>query len=276
MLIGHKTIIRDLKKLADVGDLAHGYVFCGPEMIGKRFTAESLANFLETGSFELPKLLQDCLVIKPIGNTIGIDQVREIKNFLWQKPAISSRRTLILDDAHSMTAEAQNALLKITEEPPASSLILLVTSDPDALNPTVFSRLQKIYFSPVSANELTRWVEEKFGNKKDVTAAVSKSLGRPGLICALLTDERFTESIVYAERLLQVPADKRRDLLKKMTDQEDFSFRKLLDTLIIISSWEFIEEKNVSFWHALLRLRHDAAYFNLNPRLQIESLFQGR
>ena len=275
MLIGHRVIIKDLKRLADRGELSHGYVFWGPAMVGKRVVAEALANYLESGDFEEPKLIQDFLRISPDEkNTIGIDRVREIKNFLWQKPALSARRTVVLDDAQCMTTDAQNALLKITEEPPASSLILLTTSDSDALNPTVFSRLQKIYFSPVSRDELAAWATEKFGGAKNVLEAVRKSAGRPGLLHAFLTGEDFTESVEVAERMFKLPADKRRDLVKKIMDRDDFNFGKLLDAIILVSSWEFMEKKNVSFWHKLLELRYQTDYFNLNPRLQIEALFQ--
>ncbi len=222
MIIGHSDKIRDLKRLAKDGNLSHGYVFWGPAMIGKRLVAEALANFLETGSFETPKLLQDCLVIKPSGNTIGIDQVREIKNFLWQKPAISSRRTLVIDDADFMTADAQNALLKIAEEPPASALIVLVTDDPDALNPTVFSRLQKIYFSPVPQEELARWAEARFGKNPAAKKAVVQSAGRPGLLSALLTDGPFLESLEAAEKLSRAPASAPRGGGKKNCGEQGF------------------------------------------------------
>ena len=167
MLIGHAAIIKELKRLADQSGLSHGYVFWGPAMVGKRVVAESLANYLETGSFEEPKLLQDFLSITPDEkNTIGIDHVRQIKNFLWQKPAISARRTVVLDDAQCMTTEAQNALLKITEEPPESSLLILITSDAEAILPTILSRLPKIYFGTVREKEIERWLEVGFANER--------------------------------------------------------------------------------------------------------------
>ena len=295
MIIGHKTAIRDLKKLADGENLSHSYIFWGPAMVGKRAVAEALANYLETGSFDKPQLLQDFLRIAPDEkNSIGIDQVRQIKNFLWQKPALSSRRTLVLDDAERMTAEAQNALLKITEEPPASSLLVLVASDVDALIPTVVSRFQKLYFSPVPKREFLAWATKEFGDTKKVADAVSVSAGRPGLLHMFLSGEGFAESIEAAQKLFRLSMDKRRELLKRMMERDGFDFEKLLDALILISSWEFTEasinKKNNSnaqtpairhlqfagWWHALMRLRYESAYFNLNPRLQLESLFQGR
>ncbi len=274
MIIGHKEIIKDLKKLADANELSHGYIFWGSAMIGKRTFAVSLARYLETKDFESTLILQDCVVVSPNeSGTIGIDQVRRIKNFLWQKPAVSSLRTLIVDDADRMTTEAQNAILKVAEEPPVSSLLILITSDADALNPTISSRLQSIYFSPVPQKEIETWAGEIYGDKKSVTEAVLKSVGRPGLTHALLTDEDFAEAIENAEKLMGLSAEKRKDFLKKLMDRDGFNFAKLLDALILVSSWGFLKDKKSTLWHRLLQLRHDAAYFNLNPRLQIESLF---
>ena len=104
--------------------------------------ALALANFLEHGTFVPPAesaVLQDAKIIdlafmkllKPdaAGDSIGIDAAREIKNFLWQRPNVSARRTHIIDDAAMMTNEAQNAILKVTEEPPSSSLLILISTD---------------------------------------------------------------------------------------------------------------------------------------------------
>ena len=153
-------------------------------MIGKRTFAAAFARFLEKNIFELPaksearlgqpaegEVLQDCKIIdlafakwldpEKKGDSIGIDAAREIKNFLWQKPNASSRRTLILDEVEFLTAEAQNALLKITEEPPASSLIIFVSSDPDGLLPTILSRIEKIYFGLAAEPEIAEWLTKE-------------------------------------------------------------------------------------------------------------------
>ena len=132
-MIGHEKILDDFQSLIKRDVLGHGYVFVGSAMVGKKAAARWLAEHLEgsTGT------LGDYKLIEPgESNSIGIDAVREIRNFLWQKPNVSSRRTLIIDDADLMTTEAQNALLKITEEPPASSLLILITSDVESIMPT--------------------------------------------------------------------------------------------------------------------------------------------
>ncbi len=99
-MIGHEKIRGDLRKLADAGNLLHGYIFFGSAMVGKKLVARGLAGYLENGLFAETALLSDCMVIEPNEKgSIGIDAAREVKNFLWQKPNVSSRRTVIMNEA---------------------------------------------------------------------------------------------------------------------------------------------------------------------------------
>jgi DNA polymerase III gamma/tau subunit len=156
-MIGHKKIWKELTALAESGDLGHGYVFFGPAMVGKRTFARELAEYFEKASSAGPgAILSDFMLVEPLAGagSIGIDAARGIRNFLWQKPNMSLRRTLVIDDAELLTAEAQNALLKVTEEPPASSLLILITSDIESVMPTILSRLPKIYFGAVPEKDI--------------------------------------------------------------------------------------------------------------------------
>ncbi|MDP1743739.1 MAG: hypothetical protein Q8L51_03030 [Candidatus Amesbacteria bacterium] len=90
----------------------------------------------------------DILVITP-EKSIGIDEVRLIQHFLAKKPIQSEKNIVYIKDAHLLTIPAQNALLKILEEPPGNSEIYLVTDQPDQLLPTILSRCQ-ITFTPRS------------------------------------------------------------------------------------------------------------------------------
>lgn len=94
------------------------------------------------------KTLLDCLVVN-INGSVGINVVRGINQFLWQKPLLSSRKTLIINEAHNLTLIAQNALLKITEESPPHSLVILIIKELEEIIPTLLSRFQKVYFPPV-------------------------------------------------------------------------------------------------------------------------------
>lgn len=135
------------QKLASDNDIFHSYIFFGNNVDFQSDFALSLANFLEKKSWQLPsKPLVDCLVIESgEEGSIGIDEVRNMSKFLWQRPVVSFKKTLVIKNAEQLTAIAQNALLKITEEAPVSSLIILITRDKDSFIPTLLSRFQKVY-----------------------------------------------------------------------------------------------------------------------------------
>jgi len=279
-ILGHERIIEDLKRLAGNGNLAHGYLFFGEERIGKRLVALSFANYLESGEFAPPKegrVLNDATIVGPEdGGSVGIDAVRRIKSFLWQRPNRSSRRTVILDRSELLTDEAQNALLKITEEPPASSLLVLVVKEPEMLQATLRSRLQRVHFSGFTVQEIASWLRaQKLASGKEAEAIARRSFGQPGRAAAQLKDAKFGDLLDQAEKFLSTPASHRRDFLKKLIAPESFNLRDFLDAVIAHAAEEVREKRsNAAFWHRLLDLRGAAQYFPLNPRLQLEALFK--
>jgi DNA polymerase-3 subunit delta' len=285
-MIGHQKIIADLKDLNDRDSLGHGYIFQGPAMVGKKLAAIELAGYLEHGMREANNsgILSDMMLVAPPENgSIGIDAIREIKNFLWQKPNASSRRTLIIDDTELATPEAQNALLKITEEPPISSLLILVTADIESILPTIASRLPKIYFGIISEKEILQWLLGNGVEKMKASDAAKKAMGKPGLAWRLLNDKNFQEQLALAEKILKSPSAARRDLIKKILEPEEFYFRKFLDAIILQLAWReraaVIGESDAHtasmLWHKTLALYDRETNFSLNPRLQLEALLAG-
>jgi DNA polymerase-3 subunit delta' len=275
MIIGHQKVIEDLKNLAEDKRLPHSCIFFGPPRVGKKLVALGLANYLENKNFDAGDkqiVLSDVLVVGPDENkTVGIDKVRGIKQFLWQTPNRSPYRTVIITDGEYLTAEAQNALLKITEEPPRSALIILVIDDPERLLPTVQSRFHKIYFSPVPVKLIKDWlVEELKCPALKAESAASKSFGEPGLAWRLLKDEQFQKLQSAAKRFLDMPRAGRKDFIKDMVAAEDFDFSGLLEAIMICLLP--VDKRNIVFWRRLLVLRREANYFNLNPRLQLTAL----
>jgi len=243
MATAHKKILDALSALAKTRELNHGYIFFGPNGSGKFSSANAFANFLETGAVEeSAKILQDMKVILPDAKgTIGIDAIREIRNFVYQKPNMSAKRTVIIDKAERMTEEAQNALLKIAEEPPESSLLILVIHDPEMLWPTLNSRFQKIYFPEVIAK----------GERKKVA--------------------QEEEAIKY---LKASPID-RTAMVKKFMEDEDWDSLEFLDALAVCVSEKATESKTyANAFHALMELRRNMEYYNLNPRIQLEAFSQ--
>lgn len=273
MLLGHSQIIKDLIRFADAKRFASGYIFSGPSDVGKQLVALHLANYLENKNPEGSGTLSDMFLIAPDEKgTIGIDAAREIKNFLWQKPLRSPCRLLLINEAEKLTEEAQNAILKITEEPPASSLLILITGDSQKLLPTLRSRLQTIHFGIAPTKEIAVWLAKEYKCPAEKACILAEySCGRPGLALSLFSDKKTLKNQKNAEEFLKSKGSASRDLIKKMIEKEDFSIKEFLDSVILRLSFD---RKKMSFpvWHATLKLRLDSEYYNLNPRLQLENL----
>lgn len=290
MLVGHKLLADSFKSLVQSEQLAHGYLFFGSDGVGKRLFALSLANFLSSGGGSAfggelidGKILNDAFLIQPNENkAIGIDAVREIKNFLYQRPNMSSRRTVIIDEAEFLTTEAQNALLKITEEPPASSLLILIARDPEVLMPTLASRLQKVYFSGLKFREVEEWlVKEHSVSKTEAEHLARGSFGSPGLALKLFKNSDFLNLKKQAEKFLKTKGVDKKDFIKNLLEPENFDVLAFLDAVILqitnrVRMYELDklpkQEKEIELWHRALKLRRDISNFPLNPRLQLEAL----
>lgn len=152
------------------GSLSHAYLAWGHGDAAVREAAlVAVAALFEPSPFS------DCIVIRPHEGAIGIDDAREAAHFLRMKPLRSSRRIVIVLDAGFATPEAQNALLKILEEPPSLGLLLFSVSDPRALLPALRSRLQSVFIpgpaSAISAEDsalATAWVMGPAAKRKDI------------------------------------------------------------------------------------------------------------
>lgn len=280
-IIGHKALARDFQDLIKRGELGHGYIFYGPAMTGKRTFASALAYHLETGEFATPPerfTFQDSAIIDHAKNpdakdSIGIDVVREIKHFLWQKPNVSPRRTLIIDEAELLTTEAQNALLKVAEEPPASSLLIIIVSDIESIMPTILSRLPKLYFGLITGKDIEQWlVDEHDMTKQKAGALAKKALGKPGLAWRLIYDKDFQEKLAIAERYIKSSTTTRKDLIKTIINPDNFNLRNFFETVIISLAWEKPSKAKAAMWHRTLALYGEVNNFGLNPRLQLEAL----
>ncbi|MFN3486718.1 MAG: ATP-binding protein, partial [Planctomycetota bacterium] len=152
-IVGNAAALGRLRALAESGRPAHAYLFCGPDGVGKRLAAEAFLRALGT----------DVRVIErpPDRHEILIAQVREVIRGLG---LTSDRpRGVIFDEADRMSEEGMNALLKTLEEPPPRTVLILVSSMPERLLPTVRSRCQRILFFPLPGEEMVRYARETLG-----------------------------------------------------------------------------------------------------------------
>src|SRR3989344_3218725 len=182
-MIGHTKNIKYFQNVIKTGRLVHAYLFSGPEMIGKKMFAVNLAqNILSTSHVESNP---DLKIISPKideGDTkIYIEDIRDLKSFLSVKPFYGPYKIAVIDDADRLTPEASNSLLKILEEPSASSILILITSKPRYLLQTIYSRCQEIKFSPPKEDELDDIIPARL-KSEDKILLKKIAYNRPGWI----------------------------------------------------------------------------------------------
>lgn len=150
-----KKIEKDFQNLIDTNNVFHAYVFFGEDEEAIVGFSNKLAHALEQGTFaDEGKFLNDFLLVTPTEKeSIGIDEVRAVQDFLYRKPIVSSKRMVVICPADAITDEGQSALLKIIEEPPKDALIVLVAHASDSVLQTISSRVHEIYFPANGAKE---------------------------------------------------------------------------------------------------------------------------
>lgn len=161
---GHGPEIEHLLRSARAGRLVHAYLFCGARGCGKTTLARLLAQalFCEAGEAERPcghcpackRFLSgnhpDARTVAPKGRSIGVDDVRELIDYLSRRPYEGGWHVAIIERAEKMTPSAQNALLKTLENPPEDTVFFLLTETPGALLSTVRSRARLVRVSPLT------------------------------------------------------------------------------------------------------------------------------
>lgn len=202
-LAGNQTQRELLAAHAASGRVAHAYLLCGPQSIGKARVAVAFgralvceANADRRAPAQRPGIPcgrctscrlatsgthPDLRVVTPEGGSLKISQVRDIRKESGYGAVLGDRRVWVLIDAETLTEEAQNALLKTLEEPPGACVFVLVSDDESALLPTVVSRCFVVRFHPVPRRDIQRVLTEGLGlaaSEASVLSAVCD--GRPG------------------------------------------------------------------------------------------------
>lgn len=199
-LIGHRHLLNLVAGAVARESLPPSLIFAGPDGVGKRSAAVALAQLVNCATpvdrdacgtcascTRVARLVHaDVFLVEP-GDTgvIKVDQVREVIERTAYRPFEGRRRVVIVDEADALLSEAQNALLKTLEEPPAASMFVLVTARPDELLPTVRSRCQRLRFGRLSPADIAAVLMERHNySPTDAHAAASAADGSLGLALA--------------------------------------------------------------------------------------------
>ena len=174
-IIGNDEIKKYLLNSIKQNKLSQSYLFVGTEGIGKLMIAKAFAkNILCSMEHETNKNCKcksckcfeglnhvDFTLLNQEGETIKIDQIRELTNKIIEQPIISDKKVYILNDCDKMTIEAQNCLLKTLEEPPQFAIIILITSNENLLLNTIKSRCMTIKFKNIPDDEIRKYAKDK-------------------------------------------------------------------------------------------------------------------
>ncbi|MBI3649563.1 MAG: DNA polymerase III subunit delta' [Acidobacteria bacterium] len=195
-LIGNEPIKRRLQRSVADGRIGQSLIFAGQRGIGKHQFALALAqavNCLQPLEGDACGVCTNCKkfaareftdvkTIEPIGQFIKVEQMREMSEEANFMPYEGRRRVYILDEAERLNLAAANSILKILEEPPDTSLLLLITAKPYALLETIRSRCQMLNFAPLATSALEAYLQANYKRPLAETTLLARlargSIGR--------------------------------------------------------------------------------------------------
>lgn len=174
-LVGQEHIVKTITNALLRDTLSHAYLFSGPRGSGKTTIARLLAKAVncrnrKENQFEPCNSCSSCKEIME-GNSLdiieidaasnrGIDEMRELREGIKFSPIKERYKVFIIDEAHQLTKEAFNALLKTLEEPPSHAIFVLATTEIHKMIPTIISRCQKFDFRKLRLNELIKRLKD--------------------------------------------------------------------------------------------------------------------
>jgi len=201
-ILGHDREIGILSSAISNNRVAHSFLFVGPEGVGKRLTAISIAKSLNCSGAkgDFCGVCRNCVDIESSSyadvflvepresdskgggidhatGTIKIGAVRDVQQRLSYKAVKGGKKVCIVDGVEKMNRDAQNAFLKTLEEPPSDSIIILIACDGAFLLPTIVSRCHRINFRPLPGEAVVKVLMERQGMEQNTALLVSSLSG---------------------------------------------------------------------------------------------------
>ena len=218
-ILGHEQIITHLQNAIVMDKVSHAYIINGPDKSGKMMLAEAFAQTLQCENVGAEPCMQCHSCKQAIGrnqpdiiyvshekpNTISVDDIRtQINNDIVIKPYSSKYKIYIVDEAEKMNIQAQNALLKTIEEPPAYGILMLLTTNADTFLPTILSRCVTLNIKAVSDEKIKKFLMSRYqvpDYQADVCVAFAQ--GNVGKAIQLASSEEFNELKASALQLIK-------------------------------------------------------------------------
>lgn len=288
MFIGHNREVSFLNRIVKGGHVDHAYIFSGPENIGKYLLAKIFARSMIEGIKELKlnscdfvQFLPDLLLLEPEvervkgvlkEKLISVEKIREVEKNLSLYPYSGKYKILLINNAHRMSVQSQNALLKTLEEPNPNSIIILVTHQIEAILPTIYSRCQVLKFGRVSSSQIRKEIADlsELGDKLAV-------LGKPGLVVNVCQNEeirhQYEEAVKVLRQLSSMNINERFNLADSMS-------KNTTESISTLELWSWlIHEKaidNIKLFKVINKINNTLKQIktsNSNVKLALENLF---
>ncbi len=278
-VIGQDRIVNLLERSIAEGRLSHAYLFVGARHIGKMTLALTLARALNCASEEKP--CGECSSCRRIisGNhpdvgiiqlaetaedqssrkTISVDQIRDLQYSINLKPYENGYRMIIVDGAENMSAGAANALLKSLEEPPPSTVFILLAVEENLLLPTIHSRCQRLELEPMPVQTLQQVLVEQWGAPHEQADLLARfSHGCIGWAISALSEESILEE--RSGNLENLISLTRSDISERFRFAAELAAEFAKSRMVVRERLELW----LTWWRDLLLLKNDCAEFIVN------------
>ena len=239
-IVGQSHITQTLNNAISINRLAQAFLFSGPRGVGKTTTARVLASTINGISSH-----EACLDIIELdgASNRGIDEIREIRESVKFPPSSVKYKVYIIDEAHMLTEQAFNALLKTLEEPPKHVIFILATTDPQKMPQTILSRTQRYDFMRISSevivDRLKYILEEENINFEENALELIAQKSDGSMRDAL---SMLDQIIAYSDKIINI--DNLRSAIG-LIDQEDMY-------LICKAILEQNTDKAIDLYHSIL------------------------
>lgn len=184
-IVGHSQVKKQLETAIKTDKVSHAYIFAGKRGVGKATTAKVFADVLTEGSIaDVTFVTNEHYGIESKTDTVSVDTVRAASSDMYIKPYLANKRVFIIPNAEKMNIQAQNALLKIFEEPPSYCVIILVTQNDNILLPTIRSRAVTVRFGELTDNQVRDYLSKNGIDASEVIVRIaSGSIGMAKSLC---------------------------------------------------------------------------------------------